>query len=175
MLSPVRTCALAFALCSLLCAVPAWANPAQPVDPARLKPFLPPAWKGMERLSADAGPAGLAGKASEAKARYKAMLNGPGRLELVLHVRDEGANAARMYRDYGADYLKRDVREDSQKSLVLGGRRFLLTRSTPTSLGLETLVGDRWMVNLSCIEATEAQCVEAMGHVDLAALEKLKP
>ena len=42
MLSFARTCALAFALCSLLCAPPAWADPAQPVRigaQARLKDF----------------------------------------------------------------------------------------------------------------------------------------
>lgn len=104
-----------------------------------------------------------------------AALNGPGRLELVLRISDEGANAARMYRDYGADYLKQDVRNDTQKSLTRGGRRFLLTRSTATSMGIETMVGVSWMVNLGCIEATEAQCVDALGHRDFVGLEKLKP
>lgn len=153
----------------------AWADPAQPVDPVRLKPFLPSAWKGMERLKVEAGRAGLSGKTSEAKGHYKAAFDGPGRLELVLRISDEGASGARMYRDYGADYLKQDVKDATQKSLVQGGRRFLLTRSTATSMGIETLVGDRWMVNLSCIEATEAQCVDALGRVDYAGLEKLKP
>lgn len=168
-----KSCALALA--SLLLLQTAWADPAQPVDPARLKPFLPAAWKGMERLKVEAGPAGLTGKTSEAKGHYKAAFNGPGRLELVLRLSDEGANGARMYRDYGADYLKQDVKNDTQKSLVQGGRRFLLTRSTATSMGIETLVGDRWMVNLSCIEATETQCLDALSHVDFAGLEKLKP
>lgn len=165
----------ALALASAFLLQTAWADPAQPVDPQRLKPFLPAAWKGMERLKVEAGRAGLTGKTSEAKVHYKAAFNGPGRLELVLRISDEGANAARMYRDYGADYLKQDVKDDTQKSLVQGGRRFLLTRSTATSMGIETLVGDRWMVNLSCIEATEAQCTDALGHLDFAALEMLKP
>ncbi len=69
MLSPVRTCALPIRRCSLLCAVPAWANPAQPVDPARLKPALPRPGKGMERLSADAGPAGPRGRGQRGQER----------------------------------------------------------------------------------------------------------
>ena len=160
---------------SLLALNGAWADPAQPIEPDRLKPYLPTAWKGMERLKVEAGRAGLTGKVSEAKAHYKAAFNGPGRLELVLRISDEGASAARMYRDYGADYLKKDIKEETQKSLVQGGRRFLLTRGTATSMGIETLVADRWSVNLSCIESTEAQCVEALGKMDFAALEKLKP
>jgi hypothetical protein len=165
----------AIALASFLLFQAAWADPTQPVDPARLKPFLPAAWKGMEQLKAEAGRAGLTGKTSEARAQYKAAFNGPGRLELVLRISDEGANAARMYRDYGADYLKQDVKSDTQKTLTQGGRRFLLTRSTAISMGIETMVGARWMVNLGCIEATEAQCIDALSHVDFAGLEKLKP
>jgi len=170
---PVRTCALALA--AALSMPLAWADPAQPVDPGRLKPFLPLAWKGVERLKVEAGRDMFTGKTSQAQAHYKAAFNGPARLELVVRIGDEGANAARMYRDYGADYLKQDVRNDTQKSLVQGGRRFLLTRSTATSMNIETQVGGRWMVSLSCIEATEAQCVDALGRIDFAGLEKLKP
>ncbi|GLS16910.1 hypothetical protein [Hydrogenophaga electricum] len=170
---PVRTCALALA--AALSMPLAWADPAQPVDPARLKPFLPLAWKGVERLKVEAGRDMFTGKTSQAQAHYKADFNAPARLELVVRIGDEGANAARMYRDYGADYLKQDVRNDTQKSLVQGGRRFLLTSATATSMSIQTQVGGRWMVSVNCIEATEAQCVDALGRIDFAGLEKLKP
>lgn len=153
----------------------AWADPALPVEPDRLKPYLPAAWKGMERLKVEAGRDMFTGKTSEAKAHYKAAFNGPGRLELVITIGDEGASAARMYRDHGADYLKQDVKNDTQKTLVVAGRRFLLTQGTATSMDIQTQVAGRWMVNLGCIQATEAQCVEALGKVDFAGLEKLKP
>lgn len=165
----------ALALFASLLVQTAWADPSLPVEPDRLKPYLPAAWKGMERLKVEAGRDGLTGKTSEANAHYKAGFNGPGRLELVITISDSGASAARMYRDYGADYLKQNVKNDSQKTLVQAGRRFLLTQGTATSMGIETLVGDRWIVRLDCMQATEAQCVEALGKVDFAGLEKLKP
>ena len=76
---------------------------------------------------------------------------------------------------YGADYLKKDVKNETQKTLTQGGRRFLFTSTSAKSMMIETQVGGRWMVRVNCIEATEAQCVDALGKVDYAALDKLKP
>lgn len=171
-MSPVRS--LALSLASLVLVQSAWADdPAQPIDPARLKALLPAAWSGVERRNVEAERKNMGGfKSSTAEAHYKA--SGSGRLELVVRLGDEGASGAGMYA-YGADYLKKDVKNETQKSLVQGGRRFLLTSTTAKSMLIETQVAGRWMVNVNCIEATEAQCVDALGKVDYAALEKLKP
>jgi hypothetical protein len=169
-MSITRTCALSLA--SLLCLQSAWADPAQPVDPERLKALLPAAWSGMERRNVEAERQNMGGfKSSTAQARYKASAS---RLELVVRLGDEGASSAGMYA-YGADYLKKDVKNETQKSLTQGGRRFLYTSTTAKSMLIETQVAGRWMVNVSCMEATEAQCVDALSKVDYAALEKLKP
>lgn len=160
-------------LSSILLFQPAWADPAQPIDPERLKALLPAAWAGMERRNVEAERSNMGGfKSSTAKAHYKA--NGSGRLELVVHLGDEGPSSAQMYA-YGADYLKKDVKNETQKTLTQGGRRFLFTSTSAKSMMIETQVGGRWMVRVSCIEATEAQCVDALGKVDYAALDKLKP
>ena len=151
----------------------AWADPAQPIDPERLKALLPAAWAGVERRNVEAERQNMGGfKSSTAQAHYKA--SGSGRLELVVRLGDEGASSASMYA-YGADYLKKDVKNETQKSLTQGGRRFLLTSTTAKSMVIETQVAGRWKVNVNCIEATEAQCVDALGKVDYAGLEKLKP
>ena len=151
----------------------AWADPAQPIDPERLKALLPAAWAGVERRNVEAERQNMGGfKSSTAQAHYKA--SGSGRLELVVRLGDEGASSASMYA-YGADYLKKDVKNETQKSLIQGGRRFLLTSATAKSMVIETQVGGRWKVNVNCIEATEAQCVDALGKLDYAGLEKLKP
>jgi hypothetical protein len=36
-------------------------------------------------------------------------------------------------------------------------------------------VAGRWMVELNCIKASEAQCVDTLGKLDWARLEQLKP
>ena len=168
---PVRSIALSLA--SLVLVQAARADPAQPIDPERLKALLPAAWSGVERRNVEAERKNMGGfKSSTAEAHYKA--SGSGRLELVVRLGDEGASGAGMYA-YGADYLKKDVKNETQKSLVQGGRRFLLTSTTAKSMIIETQVAGRWMVNVNCIEATEAQCIDALGKVDYAALEKLKP
>ena len=165
-----KTCALSLA--SLLFLQTAWADPAQPVDPERLKALLPAAWAGMDRRNVEAERSNMGGfKSSTAEARYKASAS---RLELVVRFADEGANSAKMYA-MGADYLKKDIKNETQKSLTQGGRRFLFTSTTAKSMLIETQVAGRWMVNVSCMEATEAQCIDALGKVDYAALEKLKP
>lgn len=170
-MSPVRS--LVLSLASLVLVPAAWADPAQPIDPERLKALLPAAWSGVERRNVEAERSNMGGfKSSTAQAHYKS--GGPGRLELVIRLGDEGASSAGMYA-YGADYLKKDVKNETQKSLVQGGRRFLLTSTTAKSMIIETQVAGRWMVNVNCIEATEAQCVDVLGKVDFAALEKLKP
>ena len=159
-------------LSSVLLLQSAWADPAQPIDPERLKALLPAAWAGMERRNVEAERQNIGGfKSSTAEARYKASAS---RLELVVRLTDEGASSAQMYA-YGADYLKKDVKNETQKTLTQGGRRFLFTSTSAKSMMIETQVGGRWMVRVNCIEATEAQCVDALGKVDYAALDKLKP
>lgn len=150
----------------------AWADPAQAIDPERLKALLPAAWAGMERRQVEAERSNMGGfKSSKAEARYKA---GASRLEVLVRISDEGANSAKMY-TMGADYLTKDVKNDSQKTVTQGGRRFLLTSATAKSMFLETQVAGRWMVQVHCNEATEAQCVDATGKLDFTGLEKLKP
>lgn len=130
-------------------------------------------WSGMERRNVEAERSNMGGfKSSTALAHHKA--GGSGRLELVERLGDGGVNSAKMYA-YGADYLKKDVKNETRKSLAQGGRRFLLTSTTAKSMVIETQVAGRWMVNVNCIEATEAQCIDALGKVDCAALEQLKP
>ena len=165
----------ALSLASVLTLQTAWADPAQPIDPERLKALLPAAWAGMERRNVEAERRNMGGfKSSKAQAHYKAGFNGPARLELVVRFSDDGESSAKMY-IYGADYLKKDVKNETQKSLTQGGRRFLLTSTSAKSMIIETQVAGRWMVNVNCIEATEAQCVDVLGKVDFAGLEKLKP
>ncbi len=155
---------------------PAHADAADPVDPDRLKPFLPVAWGGLERRSVEGKKSKtMTGPRSEVEGYYKAGFNGPGRLELIITLSDEGAEGAKFAKAYGYDYLKKDVTNDSQKTLVIDGRRLLMTESTKTSFMLETLVGDRFGFRLSCVNATEAQCTGALAKINLAGLGQLKP
>jgi len=151
-------------------AVSAFAQSAEPVDPKRFEPLLPAAWQGVTRgkvqLDQSKQP-----KRSEASAHYK---NG-NVFEAKLAIADEGAYNAKMYKDYGADYLTKDVKNETQKSIKVAGKRALLTQTTATSWLVDTFVADRYLVKVACMKATEAQCIAAMEKFDFAAIEKLKP
>lgn len=167
---------IAIWLCAIMVALAmsaeSHANPAEPVDPARLLALLPPAWTGFTAKPFEVGRKTVPSKNSSASMHYR----GPGGgAEYIIRLSDEGAYNAKMYRDYGADYLKQDVKNDTQKTLVRNGRRFLLTSLSKNSMGLDTFVADRLVLNLHCINTSEAQCVEALGRIDFAALDKFKP
>jgi hypothetical protein len=158
----------------MLCAQAAHANPDLAIDPERLKALLPAAWAGVERRNVEVKRNIAGQKNSVAEAYYKGGGSG-GQLELVFRLTDPGAYAAKMYKDYGADYLKGEVKNDTQKTLVISGRRLLLTQATASSFSIQTQVGGRWTVELNCMKAAEAQCVDTLGKLDWAKLEQLKP
>lgn len=165
----VWLCALAVALAM---SAESHANPAEPVDPARLVALLPPAWAGFTAKPVDVGRKTVPSRNSSASMHYRAA---PGGVEYIIRLSDDGAYNAKMYRDYGADYLKQDVKNDTQKTLVRNGRRFLLTSLSKNSMGITTFVADRLVLNLHCINTSEAQCVDTLGRIDFAALDKFKP
>lgn len=158
----------------MLCVQAAHANPDLAIDPERLKALLPAAWTGVERRNVEVRRNVAGQKNSVAEAYYKGAGSG-GQLELVFRLSDPGAYAAKMYKDYGADYLKGEVKNDTQKTLVINGRRLLLTQATASSFNIQTQVGGRWSVELNCIRASEAQCVDILAKMDWAKLEQLKP
>lgn len=162
------------AAAALLSAPAAFANPDLAVDPERLKALLPAPWAGVERRHVEVQRNTAGQKNSVAEAHYKGAASG-GQLELVFRLSDPGAYVAKMYKDYGADYLKGEVKNDTQKTLVINGRRLLLTQATASSFMIATQVAGRWMVELNCIKASEAQCVDTLGKLDWARLEQLKP
>lgn len=148
------------------------AGPNDPVDPAKLAPHLPAAWAGVTKHPVETKTTAAPGKSSTASGRYSAAA---GRGEYLFRLGDEGAYNARMYRDYGADYLTKDVTNNTQKTLTLAGRRVLQTSTSKNSLMLDTFVADRWRVTLNCIDVTEAACHGAFGKLDFAGLSALKP
>lgn len=147
-----------------------------PVAPDRLATLLPTAtWADMTRGKVETESATVPTKRSEAKVTFEAKRGSTDPFRATFSAVDEGASMASMYA-YGADYLTKDVKEDTQRSLVLpGGRRALLTSFTKDSMDIQTFVGKRFILRTSCTRATEAQCIEAFSKWDFKAGDALKP
>lgn len=168
-----HACAAVMAGMFSLCA---WAQANLPVPPERLATGLPTAaWgdvtRGKVETSADTVPM----KRNTATVAFEGKRGSTDPFRATFVLIDEGAYGAQMY-GYGADYLKKDIKDDTQHSVVLpGGRRALYTSYTKDSMGLETFVADRFVVRTGCTKSTEAKCIEAFSKWDFKAVEALKP
>lgn len=139
------------------------------IDPASLANVLPAGFNGLKRdpvelKTSDNPPRSLA------SARYR----NEARQAIRLSIMDEGAVAARTYRDEIAAYLRTDVRNDQQRSLMVGGRKALLTRYTEDRMEVETFVADRFVVRAYCVMASEGDCAEALTRVNYQAIERVR-
>lgn len=151
-------------------------NAALPIGAAKLATALPAAaWGDVTRQQPKLEDETSPMKRSVAKVAFTGPRGSKEAFLAEFTISDEGANGAKMY-EYGANYLKEDVKAPPQHTLVLpGGRRALLTGFTATSMEIETFVASRFVVKTHCINATEAQCVTAFSKHEFAAIEALKP
>lgn len=147
-----------------------------PYAPETMATALPAAWDGSERKPVEVTKRKAYGaEYATVSSRYVSAFGKSPVFELVLRITDMGPEGARMYRNHGADYLKGDVSSETEKSLVVAGRRALRTTTSANSLNVVTFVEPRILVETSCIKAEEAVCVKALERVDLARLSKLAP
>lgn len=159
-------------------ALAALAAPALAQDAAlgaeRLKAAFPAAWDGYERSEPEfeAPMAGLGGF-GQASANYRDQRGGTNYFEAVLRISDMGLSGGRMYADYGADYLKGPVENETQKSVTVGGQPGLLTLGGDDYVLVETYFAPRLLVSASCMKATTEECVAAIERFDFAALKAL--
>ena len=154
----------------------AFAQANLPLPPDRLATVLPTAaWSDVSRGKVETTSDTVPIKRSSAKVMYEGKRGSTDPFRATFTIGDEGAYGAQMY-GYGADYLKKDVKGDSQKSMVLpGGRRVLYTSYTKDSMALETFVADRFVVRTSCTTSDQAKCAEAFSKWDFKAVEAIKP
>lgn len=144
------------------------------IDPELLKAAFPPAWEGYETKGPEFEEpmAGLGGF-GHVTAQYRDQRGGTNFFEAILTLSDLGASGGRMYADYGADYLKGPVENDTQKSTTVSGMPGLITMTGDDHMQVETFVAPRLKVSASCLKATPEQCVAALERFDFASLKKL--
>jgi hypothetical protein len=166
----------AIACLPLLCAAVALAqDPALPTAAARLATTLPPAWSGVTGKPPVLENVTTPFKHGSATVTYQGPRASTEPFIVTLSVVDEGAYNASMYA-YTANYMKEDIKSSSQHSVKLAnGRRALVTDSARGSMDIVTFVANRFIVRASCINSTEAQCIEAFSRFNWKAIEALKP
>lgn len=164
---------------TVLAAMTAWSGLAlaqQPggIDPEKLKTAFPPAWEGYETKGPEfeAPMAGLPGFGS-VTAQYRDQRGGTNFFEAILRVADMGASGGKMYADYGADYLKGPVDNDTQKSTTVGGMPGLVTMTGDDHMQVETYVAPRILVSASCQKAKPEECVAVLERFDFVTLKRL--
>ena len=147
-----------------------------PIAPERLAPLLPAkTWGDAKRQKPSLESKGPPFPVSSAEVVFQGERGGKLPYVTKFTLSDPGAATAKV-NAMMADYLRRDMKSDSQETVVLpNGRRGLMTLGTATSMGIETQVAGRWGVRVDCIDSTKARCVEAFGQFDFAAIEALKP
>ncbi len=143
-----------------------------PLDPSRLQAAFPPAWEGYERSEPEYEKAmmGIGGLAS---ARYRDSRGGTNFFEATLRISDMGANGGKMYADYGADYLKGPVENDTQKSTTVKGQPALITMTGDDHREVETYVAPRIKASAFCQKAKSEECVAALERFDFEALKAI--
>ncbi|MBS0320690.1 MAG: hypothetical protein JSR18_09130 [Proteobacteria bacterium] len=167
----IRLLAVVAATCLMAASVQA--DSAAPLPPETLAKVLPAAWGDMTREATKTEAATIGVRSHRASVRVTAKRGSTDPFTARFEIVDEGANGARMYA-MGAAYLTGDVRSDAEHSIKLpGGRRALVTPATADSMTIETQVAGRFLVQVSCSRATEAECVGAFGHWDFKAIEAL--
>lgn len=162
---------------ALLLSLPVHAQDAElPAAPAKLAMGLPTAaWGDVTRLAPVLESQTTPFKRSQAKVTFEGPRRSKEPFMAIFSITDEGAYNARMYA-YGANWLKEDVKSDSQHSVKLpGGRRALYTNFTVDSMEFETFVANRLVVRTHCINSDEVQCLAAFQKFDFKAIEALKP
>lgn len=147
-----------------------------PYPPETMATALPAAWDGSDRKPVEVVKRKAYGaEYATVSSHYRSPPGKSPVFELVLRITDMGPENAKMYRDYGAEYLKKDVSSETQKSVTVAGRRALRTTTSANSLNVVTHIEPRILVEASCIKADEATCLKALERVDLAKLAKLAP
>ena len=151
-------------------------NPALPIAPERLATALPSTpWGDVTRQKPELQGTTVPVKRSQAKVAFQGKRGSTEPFLANFILSDEGDYGAGMY-GYGAKYMTEDVKDDTQRSLVLpGGQRALLTSYTKNSMEIETFVGKRFVARTSCVNADEAQCIAAFSKWDFKAIAALKP
>lgn len=147
-----------------------------PYAPEAMATSLPAAWDGTDRKPVEVSKRKSYGADyATVSSQYRSPPGKAPVFELVLRITDMGPENAKMYRDYGADYLKKDISSETEKSVTVAGRKGLRTTTSKDSLTIVTHVEPRILVEASCIKADEAACLKALERVDLARLAKLAP
>jgi hypothetical protein len=147
-----------------------------PHPPETMATALPAAWDGADRKPVQVEKRKSYGaEYATVSSHYRSGIGKSPAFELVLRITDMGPEGGKMYRDYGADYLKTNVASETEKSVTVAGRRGLRTTTSKDSLTIVTFVEPRILVEASCIKADETTCLKALERVDLARLAKLAP
>lgn len=147
-----------------------------PYPPEAMATALPAAWDSSDRKPVEVVKRKAYGaEYAMVSSHYKSGFGKSPVFELVLRITDMGPENSKLYRDYGADYLKKDISSENQKSLTVAGRRSLRTTTSAKSLSIVTYVEPRILVEASCIDADEATCLRSLERVDFARLAKLAP
>ncbi|WP_164778308.1 hypothetical protein [Mesorhizobium sp. M7A.F.Ca.US.006.01.1.1] len=144
------------------------------IDPEHMKAAFPEAWEGYERsppeYEASTPPIGQIGKSS---ARFRDVRGGTNFFEVELEITDLGIPGGKMYQDYGADYLKAQIENDTQKSVTVKGLPGLMTRTGEDHMMIDTFVAPRLHVGAFCLKAQPAGCLAAIERFDFDRLKAL--
>lgn len=152
----------------------AQAQNADPYAPDAMATALPAAWDGADRKPVELTKRKSYGaEFATVSSHYKSGFGKSPIFELVLRIADMGPEGGKMYRDYGADYLKKDVSSETEKSVTVKGRKGLRTTTSRESMSIVSYVEPRILVEASCIKADEATCLKALERVDFERLAKL--
>ncbi len=153
---------------------PVLAQQASGPTPEAMLAALPAAWEGYEQVAPvfEEAPS-HAGGLGQVKARYRSTTPGTLAPEYSLLISEMGESGGKMYKDYGADYLKGPVENETQRSLAVFGLPGLLTTTSQNSLMIETYLEPSLHIEAHCIRATEAECLAAAEHFDIGMLQAL--
>ena len=153
---------------------PALAESPAGLAPEALTTSLPEAWEGFTRDAPEYTPApDYTGEVGSVRARYASGQGSASPVEYVLRLSDLGARAGKSYAEYGADYLKGPVQNDSEHSLEIKGQPALLTSTSDTTMQIVTFFAPGLVVSVSCMNASEAECQATLERLDFDALKAL--
>ncbi len=153
-------------------AIPAHAETA--LDPDALAAAFPPASEGFTRSEPEYEVApSYAGEKGKSIAHYTPAGGGMNGFEATLYFADLGLQGGKMYQEFGADYLKGTVSNETQKSITVKGLPGLVTDMGYDQWQVETFLPPRLHVTASCRNATQQECSAFFDQVDLAPLKML--
>jgi len=148
----------------------------QPVDFRELKGLLPDTLSGLKRTSATGERAGMAGfMVEQAEGKYES----PGGGHLRVKLMDIGSSAGPMamgLMGWGMVDIDRETETGYEKTTKLDGRKAYEKYYNGSKSGeLNVLVGTRFLVEIKGEQVAMDDIKGALGKLDLAKLEGLKP